>query len=247
MVNEKELSEEVANKIGTYVQMNGTDELVTTLFKDELLIKSKMAVQGLEAMKLFFEYIKLFGIEDLVSFDLSLARGLDYYTGIIYEVVLLDKGESVGSVAGGGRYDNLVGMFHPKNKTIPCVGISIGVERLFTVIEAKYAKEKKKVRTTEIQVFVAAAQKNLVEHRMTVCKDLWNAGIKAEQSYKKNPKLLVQLQHCEENEIPWAVIIGEGEVASGVVKLRNVISRQEEEVKRENLVEEIFKRLKIKN
>jgi len=247
MVNEKELSEEVANKIGTYVQMNGTDELVTTLFKDELLIKSKMAVQGLEAMKLFFEYIKLFGIEDLVSFDLSLARGLDYYTGTIYEVVLLDKGESVGSVAGGGRYDNLVGMFHPKNKTIPCVGISIGVERLFTVIEAKYAKEKKKVRTTEIQVFVAAAQKNLVEHRMTVCKDLWNAGIKAEQSYKKNPKLLVQLQHCEENEIPWAVIIGEGEVASGVVKLRNVISRQEEEVKRENLVEEIFKRLRIKN
>lgn len=96
-------------------------------------------------------------------------------------------------------------------------------------------------------MFVAAAQKNLVEHRMTVCKDLWNAGIKAEQSYKKNPKLLVQLQHCEENEIPWAVIIGEGEVASGVVKLRNVISRQEEEVKRENLVEEIFKRLKIKN
>ncbi|XP_026814710.1 LOW QUALITY PROTEIN: histidine--tRNA ligase, cytoplasmic [Rhopalosiphum maidis] len=247
MINEKGLAEEVANQIGTYVQMNGTDELVTALFKDELLTKSKMAVQGLESMKLFFEYIKVFGIEDLVSFDLSLARGLDYYTGIIYEVVLLDKGESVGSVAGGGRYDNLVGMFHPKNKTIPCVGISIGVERLFTVIEAKRAKEKQKVRTTEVQVFVAAAQKNLVEHRMTVCKDLWNAGVKAEHSYKKNPKLLAQLQHCEENEIPWAVIIGEEEVAKGVVKLRNVITRQEDEVKREDLVEEVFKRLNIKN
>lgn len=247
MIDEKGLSEEVADKIGTYVQMNGTDELVTSLFKDDLLTTSKMAIQGLEAMKLFFEYIKLFNIEDLVFFDMSLARGLDYYTGIIYEVVLLDKGESVGSVAGGGRYDNLVGMFHPKNKTIPCVGISIGVERLFTVIEAKLAKEKKKMRTTETQVYVAAAQKNLVEHRMTVCKNLWNAGIKAEHSYKKNPKLLAQLQHCEEDEIPWAVIIGEEEVSKGVVKLRDVITRKEEEVKSEDLVEEIFKRLKIKN
>lgn len=247
MVNEKGLSEEVANLIGTYVQMSGTDQLVTSLFKDDLLTKSTMAVRGLESMKLFFKYIKLFGIEDLVSFDLSLARGLDYYTGIIYEAVLLDKGESVGSVAGGGRYDNLVGMFHPKNKTIPCVGISIGVERLFTVIETKLAKEKRKVRTTEIQVYVAAAQKDLVEHRMCVCKDLWNAGVKAEHSYKKNPKLLAQLQHCEENEIPLAVIIGEQEIAKGVVKLRDVITRQEEEVKRELLVEEVFKRLQIKN
>lgn len=246
MINEKGLSEEVADKIGIYVLMNGTDELVTSLFKDDLLTKSKIAVQGLESMKLFFEYIKEFEIEDLVSFDLSLARGLDYYTGIIYEVVLLDKGESVGSVAGGGRYDNLVGMFHPKNKTIPCVGISIGVERLFTVIEAKLAREKQKVRTTEIQVFVAAAQKDLVKHRMSVCRDLWNAGIKAEHSYKKNPKLLAQLQHCEENEIPWAIIIGEGEVAKGVVKLRDVITRQEEEIKRDDLVGEIFKRLQIK-
>jgi len=247
MVNEKGLSKEVADRIGSYVRMNGTDQLVACLFEDDLLTKSKMAVQGLESMRLFFKYIKLFAIDDLVSFDLSLARGLDYYTGIIYEVVLLDKDESIGSVAGGGRYDNLVGMFHPKNKTIPCVGISIGVERLFTVIEARLAKQKKKVRTTEIQVYVAAAQKDLVEHRMSVCKDLWNAGLKAEHSYKKNPKLLAQLQHCEENEIPWAVVIGEQEIAKGVVKLRDVVTRQEEEVKREHLVDEIFKRLQIKS
>lgn len=247
MVNEKGLSEEVADRIGTYVRMNGSEELIATLFKDEMLTKSTMAVQGLESMKLFFKYIKTFAIEDFVSFDLSLARGLDYYTGIIYEAVLLNKNESVGSVAGGGRYDNLVGMFHPKNKTIPCVGISIGVERLFTVIEAKLAKEKQKVRTTEVQVFVAAAQKDLVDHRMTACKDLWNAGIKTEHSYKKNPKLLAQLQHCEENEIPWAIIIGEGEVARGVVKLREIVTRQEEEVKREDLVEEVLKRLQLKN
>jgi len=247
MVNEKGLPDEVADRIGSYVRMNGMDELVTDLFNDNLLMKSKMAVQGLESLRLFFKYIKQFNIEDLVFFDLSLARGLDYYTGIIYEVVLLDKGESVGSVAGGGRYDNLVGMFHPKNKTIPCVGISIGVERLFTVIETRLAKQKQKVRTTELQVYVASVQKDMVEHRMSICKDLWNAGIKAEHSYKKNPKLLAQLQHCEENNIPWAVIIGEQEISNDVVKLRDVGTRQEEEVKREHLVEEIFKRLQIKN
>lgn len=247
MVNEKGLSEEVADKIGTYVQMSGSDELIAALFKDDVLTKSKMAVQGLEAMKLLFEYLEIFAIQDLVSFDLSLARGLDYYTGIIYEAVLLDKKESVGSVAGGGRYDNLVGMFHPKNKTIPCVGMSIGVERLFTVIEAKLAKEKQKVRTTEVQVYVAAAQKNLVKHRMTICRDLWNSGIKAEHSFKKNPKILAQLQHCEENEIPWAIIIGESEMAKGVVKLRDVITRQEDEIKREEIVEELLKRLQIKS
>lgn len=81
-----------------------------------------------------------------VSFDLSLARGLDYYTGVIYEAVLTgpaipvagaEEGVSVGSVAGGGRYDGLVGMFAGKGKNVPCVGVSIGIERLFSLMEAK--------------------------------------------------------------------------------------------------------------
>ena len=75
-----------------------------------------------------------------VSFDLSLARGLDYYTGVIYEAVT--HGESgVGSIAAGGRYDNLAGMFSPSGQQTPCVGVSIGVERVFTVMEAKMRAE----------------------------------------------------------------------------------------------------------
>lgn len=87
-------------------------------------------------------------------FDLSLARGLDYYTGIIYEAVLTQAGVapvateatngapgeesvSVGSVAGGGRYDGLVGMFDPKGRKVPCVGVSIGIERVFSIMEQK--------------------------------------------------------------------------------------------------------------
>ncbi|RZC34630.1 histidine--tRNA ligase, cytoplasmic, partial [Asbolus verrucosus] len=249
MVEEKGLSEEVADQIGEYVRLNGKEELVVKLLKDEKLTKSKAAVEGLEAMKLILHYCDIYGTSDRVLFDLSLARGLDYYTGIIYEAVLLggdssgDPESSVGSIAGGGRYDNLVGMFDSKHKQVPCVGVSIGVERIFAVLEAKYAAANKKIRTTEIQVYVATAQKNLVEERMKLCRVLWDEGFKVEHSYKKNPKLLAQLQHCEEYSIPLAVILGESEIQKGVVKLREVNSRVEVEVSRTQLPDEIRKRL----
>ncbi|KAK5643131.1 hypothetical protein RI129_006976 [Pyrocoelia pectoralis] len=249
MVEEKGLTDEVADKIGQYVQMSGNSELVEKLLADTSLSKVRAAVEGLEAMKLVLNYCDLLGVKGKAVFDLSLARGLDYYTGIIYEAVLLgettveDVAGSVGSIAGGGRYDNLVGMFDAKHKQVPCVGVSIGIERIFAVIEAKLLAGTSKVRTTEIEVYVASAQKNLLEERMKVCKELWDEGVKTEQSYKKNPKLLAQLQHCEEYGIPLAVILGESEIQKGVVKLRNVITRNEVEVPRAQLVEEIKKHL----
>lgn len=150
----------------------------------------------------------------------------------------------MGSVAGGGRYDNLVGMFDSKNKNVPCVGVSLGVERIFSVLEARLANKGLKTRTTEIEVFVASAQKNLHEERMKILVDLWEAGVKAEQSYKKNAKLLAQLQHCEESKIPLAIIIGESELVKGEVTLRVVSMRKEIRVPRSSLIEEIRKLLK---
>lgn len=88
---------------------------------------------------------------------------------------------SVGSIAGGGRYDNLVGMFDTKNKQVPCVGVSIGVERLFAVMEAKQTAKKQKQRTTEVEVYVASAQKNLHEERMKLCNELWEEGLKVKK------------------------------------------------------------------
>ncbi|KAJ1523637.1 hypothetical protein ONE63_001480 [Megalurothrips usitatus] len=242
MVNEKQLEPEAADRIGEYVRLNGGLELVEQLLADPKLKSSKAAQSGLESMKLFLNYAKLYKVDTVTSFDLSLARGLDYYTGVIYEAVLLGDGTSdvaVGSVAGGGRYDNLVGMFDPKNRAVPCVGVSIGVERLFSVMEAKYAASGFKQRTTEVEAFVAVAQKNLVQDRLKICCELWDAGLKVEHSYKNNPKLLAQLQYCEECGIPLAIVIGESELARGVVKLREVATRKEVEVPKEKLVEEI--------
>ncbi|NXF54907.1 SYHC protein, partial [Oceanites oceanicus] len=181
-----------------------------------------------------------------ISFDLSLARGLDYYTGVIFEAVLLQQENdhveepvSVGSVAGGGRYDGLVGMFDPKGRKVPCVGVSIGIERIFSILEQRVEASEEKIRTTETQVLVASAQKKLLEERLKLISELWDAGIKAEVLYKKNPKLLNQLQYCEDTGIPLVAIVGEQELKDGVVKLRVVATREEVNVRRESLVEEI--------
>ncbi|KAL1458273.1 hypothetical protein WDU94_008435 [Cyamophila willieti] len=240
MTQEKGLSEDIADKIGVYVQQHGHKDLVEKFMQDDLLKVSKPAMEGLAAIKLLLSYCDIYELTDRVIFDLSLARGLDYYTGIIYEAVLTGdrrKGESVGSVAGGGRYDNLVGMFDPRQRNVPCVGISIGVERIFSLIESKLAAEKTKLRTTEVQVYVASAQKDLLEERMRLCSYLWKNGINAEHSYKKNPKLLGQLQYCEDNGIPWVAIVGESEIAKNIVRLREVSTRKEEEVDRNRLCE----------
>ncbi|XP_040571937.1 histidine--tRNA ligase, cytoplasmic isoform X2 [Lepeophtheirus salmonis] len=249
MVEEKRLDEASADKIGEFVRMSGKMELIDKL-KETNLSQSKLAMEGLEHMKLLLKYAEIYGCLNRTSFDLSLARGLDYYTGIIYEAVLIDqntdeKGEliQVGSVAGGGRYDKLVGMFDPRKRDVPCVGMSIGIERLFSIMEANMLKEKTKIRTIETEVFVTSAQKNLLEERMKLCQELWKCGIKTEHSYKKNPKMLNQLQYCEENEIPFAVIIGESELQNGTVKLRRISNREETEVPRSELTDIIKKHL----
>ncbi|KAI2539261.1 histidyl-tRNA synthetase 1 [Homo sapiens] len=249
MVGEKGLAPEVADRIGDYVQQHGGVSLVEQLLQDPKLSQNKQALEGLGDLKLLFEYLTLFGIDDKISFDLSLARGLDYYTGVIYEAVLLQTpaqaGEEplgVGSVAAGGRYDGLVGMFDPKGRKVPCVGLSIGVERIFSIVEQRLEALEEKIRTTETQVLVASAQKKLLEERLKLVSELWDAGIKAELLYKKNPKLLNQLQYCEEAGIPLVAIIGEQELKDGVIKLRSVTSREEVDVRREDLVEEIKRR-----
>merc|ERR1711997_711213 len=129
--------------------------------------------------------------------------------------------------------------FDIKKKNVPCVGVSIGIERLFAIMEAKAKASKEKLHTTEAEVYVAHGQKNLLKERMKILKILWENEIKATHSAKKNPKMLNQLQYCEENGIPFAVIIGESELQKGVVKLRNIETREETEIPREQLAKEI--------
>jgi histidyl-tRNA synthetase len=138
MVEDKGLKPEVADKIGTFVLEKGEPwTLYTQLMESNKFGNHKGALQAMEDLRILFEYLEAMDKLKFVSFDLSLARGLDYYTGVIYEAVCMSGNTQVGSIGGGGRYDNLVSMFQEAGKVTPCVGVSVGIERVFTLMESK--------------------------------------------------------------------------------------------------------------
>ncbi|KAJ5564681.1 hypothetical protein N7513_000923 [Penicillium frequentans] len=260
MVDEKGLDGAIANRIETYVMHKGGRELLNKLLQDETLTANASAKAGLEDMALLMDYLEAFGSLDKISFDMSLARGLDYYTGVIYEVVTEgsapaiqsdapeaekakksskksktsddddrsnDPTLGVGSVAAGGRYDNLVGMFQPKAQ-IPCVGVSFGVDRIFSITKARLEREQNTegLRSSEVDAYVMAfggkGFTGMLKERMEVCQKLWNANIKAEFSYKLKPKLPQQFKAAEQGSVPFAVILGEEELAAGKVRIKEM-------------------------
>lgn len=151
-------------------------------------------------------------------------------------------GSKLGSLVAGGRYDNLVGTFDPGQR-VPCVGLSVGFERIFSVLEAKHAAEGITLRTNNADVYVAVTHNGLYETRLKIVNDLWKAGIRTDHSFKLNPRLLRQLQHCEKFNIPFAVVLGENELNRGMVLLRDVQLRKDEEIPLDSLEEEIKKRI----
>ncbi|VDO37849.1 unnamed protein product [Onchocerca flexuosa] len=263
LCTDKHIHSDVVNKLETYVRLREHDnsltnfDLLNWFEKDETTSKNNDIQKAVSEMKQLLEYCEIFGILSTVTIEPSLARGLDYYTGAIFEVTLkgtfektsMENGNAdeeiqtvnIGSVAGGGRYDNLVSMFLPKHK-VPCVGISIGIERLFTIMKEKSMIEH--MRSKDTQILVVSAQKKLVKERMKICRLLWDNNIKAEMALKANPKMLDQMQYCEEHKIPLAVIVGERELEEGILKLRDVPSRTEQDIPRDDLVEELNRRLK---
>lgn len=139
---------------GEFVQIRGEPYKVLKTLKEGPLGSHAGAQTALAELDTLFSYLDAMDCLHCISFDMSLARGLDYYTGAIYEAVLKDDQLGVGSISAGGRYDNLVGMFSPKQ--IPCVGVSIGVERVFAILEHR-AKEAETLKTRPVDVYVAAA------------------------------------------------------------------------------------------
>jgi histidyl-tRNA synthetase len=137
----------------------------------------------------------------------------------------------VGSIAAGGRYDNLVGMFSGKNKKgvpnlqIPCVGVSIGVERVFSILMSKQKAEE--IKSNETEVYVIAVGDGLLKERMAIAKQLWDAGIKASYMFKNKPRLDKQFDVCEKEMIPLAVIIGKDELENGQVRIKDMRSKNE--------------------
>ena len=238
---EKGITEEQCDKLWTFVQLKDKPKILyEKLIKNEELMNNQKGKTSLEEMAILFDYLEIMGIDKFCTFDLSLARGLDYYTGLIYETVLTDT-DKVGSISGGGRYDNLVGMF--TSKPIPAVGVSIGIERIFNILEEKY-KDSDEIRSVDTEVFVAAIKSNkinMTKERFKVVNELWDNGIKAEILYNENPRMDKQMDYILENRIPFAVFIGENEVNEGKIKIKCMANGNELMIERGKLVEEIKK------
>lgn len=138
MVEDKGLTGEVADRIGEFVVLKGEPwEMYQSLMDGKKFGEHKGALEAMEDLRICFEYLDAMDKLKFLSFDLSLARGLDYYTGVIYEAVCMNGNTQVGSIGGGGRYDNLVSMFQEAGKVTPCVGVSVGIERVFTLMEER--------------------------------------------------------------------------------------------------------------
>ncbi|CAI4790296.1 ASN_HP2_G0053250.mRNA.1.CDS.1 [Saccharomyces cerevisiae] len=252
MTEEKGQSEETADKIGEYVKLNGSlKEIHAVLSADANITSNEKAKQGLDDIATLMKYTEAFGIDSFISFDLSLARGLDYYTGLIYEVVtsasappenaseLKKKAKSaedasefvgVGSIAAGGRYDNLVNMFSEasgkKSTQIPCVGISFGVERIFSLIKQRI-NSSTTIKPTATQVFVMAFGggkdwTGYLPERMKVTKQLWDAGIEAEYVYKAKANPRKQFDAAEKAGCHIAVILGKEEYLEGKLRVKRL-------------------------
>lgn len=252
MTVEKGQLEEVADKIGEFVKVSGSIVQTLDYLRSATLLKdSEAAQQGIKDMESLAEYAEAFSIEGHLSFDLSLARGLDYYTGMIFEAVtagsapptnaeeLKKKAQGkeagkevedaseyvgIGSVAAGGRYDNLVGMFS-NGKTVPCVGTSFGVERLFSIVKARSAKDWDKLSPTHTDVFIMAfgggeGWTGFLKERMAVAKKLWTAGVNAEYVYKAKVNPRKQFDAAEKSGAKVAVILGKEEFPAGKVRVK---------------------------
>jgi histidyl-tRNA synthetase len=187
-----------------------------------------------------FEYLNSLNILNKIDFDPSLARGLDYYTGIIYEVVYKDKSVMSSTIVAGGRYDEMYGKLGNKND-VPMIGVSFGIERIVTILEKQNKDAIINVPTP--QVFVATVSKNMIMERTILCLELRRAGLRTDMLYSSNPKMGNQFNYVFENKIPFMVIIGDNEIKKNVIKIKNIDKHEEFEIGRQDGINYLIKEL----
>lgn len=226
------LTDENILKIEEFLNINGTtDEKIAKL--KELNFSSEMFKQGLEELEEVIKYVRLFKVdEENFMVDLTIARGLDYYTGTVYETNL--KGyESIGSVCSGGRYENLAGYYTKKN--LPGVGISIGLTRLFyNLKELGLLKTKEKSISKVDIITMGVGMENAVE----ISNTLRENGIPNE-IYKEDSKIKSKFSYANSLEIPFVIIIGEEEVERKMYTLKNMETGEQELLSKEEILEKI--------
>lgn len=195
-------------------------------------------------IKNLFDNLVFLGISQKFIFDPLLARGLDYYTGVIYEATYSDKEIMAYSIAGGGRYDNMIGLFSNHGK-IPAIGLSIGIERIVIIYEKIYPKDlfidKNKMGPF---VYVASVKGNFINQKIKLCETLRSFGIWCEMSNHENPKMRQQYDEVFNKKIPYMIVIGECEIKNNTIQIKDINANQQTEYKLDDGIKYIHDKYK---
>lgn len=217
------VNEQAINRILKFIEIDGTtDEKIAKL--KELGIKEEMFVEGLAELEQVVKYIRVFGVPDThFKIDLTIARGLDYYTGTVYETFLNDYKE-IGSVCSGGRYENLAGYY--TDQKLPGVGISIGLTRLFYKLNELQLIKSDKYSMSDILIIPMLEDMTVA---IQLASNLRKEGINTEV-YLNDKKLKAKLKYADKLKIPYVVVIGEDEINTNTVKIKNMNTGDETSV-----------------
>ncbi len=228
---ERGIEQEAIEKLKPILVLSGTTaEKLSTL--RTILAESATGIKGVEEMEELFGLIEDYGTSLEIELDLSLARGLNYYTGAIFEVKAKDF--QIGSICGGGRYDDLTGIFGLPNTS--GVGISFGADRIYDVmLGLGLFPEEAQMTTKVIFVNFGGAERKVA---LGALKSLRAAGIPAD-IYPEAAKMKKQMEYANKRAIPYVIIIGESEAAEGVATVKNMIDGTQEKVALESLAERL--------
>lgn len=230
----KGIPQEAIDKLQPIILLSGTNaEKLETL--KNVLAASETGMKGIEESEFILNTLNGLNIKSEIELDLTLARGLNYYTGAIFEVKALDV--QIGSISGGGRYDNLTGVFGMPG--VSGVGISFGADRIFDVLNQLDLYPKEAVNGTQL-LFVnfGAAE---ASYCLPVLAKAREAGIRAE-IYPDAAKMKKQMSYANAKEIPFVAIVGENEMKEGKLMLKNMVSGEQNLVSAEELIAEILKK-----
>jgi len=230
-LREDGLSEEQIAKLQPIISLEGTnDEKLNTIA--DVLASSETGLKGVEESRYILDTLKKTGLKNEIQLDLTLARGLNYYTGAIFEVKALDV--QIGSITGGGRYDNLTGIFGMPG--ISGVGISFGVDRIFDVLNALDAYPQDAVVGTQL-LFINFGEQETAYCLPAVAKAR-EAGIRTE-IYPDSSKMKKQMSYANAKQIPFVALAGENEMAEGKFTLKNMLTGEQQLIAIEELIEKV--------
>ena len=227
----KDISEEAIAKLQPILKLSGTNTEKLLQLK-AVLAASEVGLKGIYELETIFGLCETMNVQTQIELDLTLARGLNYYTGAIFEVKALDV--EMGSITGGGRYDNLTGVFGMEG--VSGVGISFGADRIYDVLNQLNLYPETSVEQTQI-LFVSFGEKELM-YSLPWLKTLRSKGINAE-IYPEPAKMKKQMSYADNKRIPFVAIVGETEMNEGKVMLKDMKTGEQTLASLEDLIERI--------